>query len=96
MGQGYCPKPSARNLEAYKEKMKFIQSYVNNECHSLSRYNCYLKNNYEFYVEQRQHEAKTTNAHLFYNSSNCIIEILSCKFVSYNKFFILLLLAILL
>ena len=34
MGQGYCPLPSARNLDAWKEKMKFIGSSANNECHS--------------------------------------------------------------
>ena len=96
MGQGYCPKPSARNLEAYKEKMKFIQSYVNNECHSLSRYNCYLKNNYEFYVEQRQHEAKTTNAHLFYNSVDCAYKIFADqKYIKYSFYLIGLLFALL-
>ena len=94
-GQGYCPLPSARKIEAWKEKMKFIQSSVDNNCHSLSRFNCYLKNNYEFYIEKRQHEVKTTEAHLFYNSVDCASKIFAeQKYIKFSFYFIGLLFAL--
>ena len=94
-GQGYCPVPSARNSDAWKEKMKFIQSYADNNCHSLSRFNCYLVNNYEFYVEKRQHEVKTTEAHLFYKSVDCAHKIFAeQKYIKYSFYFIGLLFAL--
>ena len=80
----------------YKSEFKNIFDIINKECHSLSRYNCYLKNNYEFYVEQRQHEAKTTNAHLFYNSVDCAYKIFADqKYIKYSFYLIGLLFALL-
>ena len=96
MGQGYCPLPSARNLDAWKEKMKFIGSSANNECHSLSRFNCYLKNNYEFFAEKRKHEIKTTEAHLFYKSVDCSYKIFAeQRYIKYSFYFIGLLFVLL-
>jgi hypothetical protein len=74
LGQGYCPVPSGKNLEAWTERAKFIANSANNNCHSLSRFDCYTKNNYKFYLEQRYHESKTSKAHLFYNSVDCAIK----------------------
>ena len=71
MGQGYCPLPSAQNLDNWIKKMEFIADSANNKCHSLSRLNCYLNNNYEHFVNQRYYESITTEAHLFYNSIDC-------------------------
>ena len=70
-GQGYCPLPSAKNIKAWKERIQFIGDSANNNCHTLSRFDCYENNNYDFYVKERTHESKTTEAHLFYNSIDC-------------------------
>ena len=95
-GQGYCPLPSARNLEAWKERMKFLGNSAKNGCHSLSRFNCYLKNDYDFFVEKRQHDAKTLEAHLFYNSIDCAYKVfVKQNYIKYNFYFIGLLLMIL-
>ena len=96
MGQGYCPLPSSRNLDAWKERIKFIGNSANNECHSLSRFNCYLKNDYQYHSEKRKHEANTINAHLFYNSIDCAYKVFANQ--NYNKYsfyFIILLFMIL-
>ena len=54
--------------------MKFIVDSANNNCHSLSRLNCYENNNYEYFKQQRNYESKTTEAHLFYNSIDCAVN----------------------
>ena len=88
-GQGYCPVPSGRNLEAWKERIKFLGNSAKNGCHSLSRFNCYLKNNYEFFTEKRKHEAKTIEAHLFYKPIGCAYKIFAKQnFIKYNFYFI--------
>ena len=95
-GQGYCPVPSARNLEAWTERAKFIANSANNKCHSLSRFDCYKKNSYQFYLEQRYHESKTLKAHLFYKSVDCAIKMLGEQtYLKLNFSFALLLLAFL-
>ena len=73
-GIGYCPLPSSRNLGAWKDRIKFIGDSANNHCHTLSRFNCYENNNYDFYVKERIYESKTTEAHLFYNSIDCAFK----------------------
>ena len=78
-GQGYCPLPSAKNEEAWKERIKFIGESANNNCHTLSRLNCYENNNYEYFVEKRTHESKTVEAHLFYNSIDCAFKIFASQ-----------------
>ena len=92
-GQGYCPLPSARNLEAWKDRMKFLGNSAKNGCHSLSRFNCYLKNDYDFYSEKRKHDSKTLEAHLFYNSIDCAFKVfVKQNYIIYNFYYIGLLL----
>ena len=96
MGQGYCPLPSSRNLEAWTEKMKFLGNSANNGCHSLSRFHCYLKNDYVFHSELRRHDAKTLQAHLFYKSIECAYKIFAIQqYINYSFYFVGLLFMIL-
>ena len=88
-GQGYCPLPSARNLEKWNDRIKFIGNAANNGCHSLSRFDCYLKNDFEFYSEQRKHDAETLEAHLFYNSVDCAYKIFAKQnYIKFRFYFI--------
>lgn len=95
LGKGYCPVPSSKNLEEWIKRIQFIGNAANNHCHSLSRFDCYLNNNYDFYVEKRRIESKTIEAHLFYKSVDCSFKM----FVEHNNleynFYFLLLLALL-
>ena len=96
MGQGFCPLPSARNREAWVERMKFIGNSAKNGCHSLSRFNCYLKHDYNFYKEKRQHDAKTLEAHLFHNSIDCAYKVfVKQNYIKYSFYFIGLLFVLL-
>ena len=95
-GQGYCPLPSSKNLEAWKERIKFIGNSANNGCHSLSRFNCYLKNDYEYHSEKRRHDANTLQAHLFYNSIDCAYKIFAKQSFLKNIFYFNVLLFIIL
>ena len=74
-GKGYCPLPSGRNLEEWKNRVNFFGESATNNCHSLSRFNCYLQNDYDFNVKKRIIEQKTTNAHLFYCAVDCAFKI---------------------
>ena len=88
-GQGYCPLPSGRKVKAWKERMQFLGNSAKNGCHSLSRFNCYLKNNYEFFAEKRKQEFNTLKAHLFHNPIDCAYKIFAKQnFIRYNFYFI--------
>ena len=95
-GQGYCPLPSARNLDAWKNRVKFFGNSANNGCHSLSRFNCYLKNDYEFFQEKKRHDASTLDAHLYYNSIDCAYKIFAEQnYIKYSFYLIGLLFVLL-
>ena len=95
-GQGYCPLPSARNPEKWKARIEFIGDSANNGCHSLSRFNCYKNNHYEFYVKQREHESNTTEAHLFYGCVDCAYKMfIKQNNIKFNYYIIVLFLALL-
>jgi hypothetical protein len=90
--KAYCPISRSVNKKMWKKYLKLLNKRYDNQCHTNKRFSCrdeLSQNdlNYLLYYER-----ETIRAHLFYNSSNCIIEILSCRFISYNKFYILLLL----
>ena len=74
-GKGYCPVPSARNLNEWNNRVTFFGESATNNCHSLSRFNCYLQNDYDYNVKKRIIEQKTINAHLFYGAVDCAFKI---------------------
>lgn len=94
-GQGYCPLPSARRMEEWNKRIKYIGESAGNKCHSLSRFNCYLQNDYKEYVQRREMDKNTIEAHLFYNAVPCAETFfVGQEFIKTNLFFILLLIAL--
>ena len=76
-GQGYCPLASNINKDKWNERIKNIAIYAKNECHSLSRYDCYLQNSIDDYKNKKKYDKDTIQAHLFYNSIPCAEKIFS-------------------
>ncbi len=71
-GQGYCPIPININKHEWKKRMNLLSELTNNKCHTLNRFKCYSYDNNDIYEQYHLINAKTTNAHLFFNSSKCI------------------------
>lgn len=90
-GQGYCPLPTNQRKEKWNERIKNIANIAKNDCHSLSRYNCYLKNTLEDINSKKKYDSETINAHLFYNAVPCAEKMFSeYKYNKVNFFLILL------
>ena len=70
-GQGYCPLPSVYRMSDWNNRMKYIGETANNNCHSLSRFNCYLQNSSSYFYNKRMFDKYTVNAHLFYKAEIC-------------------------
>lgn len=70
-GQGYCPLPSSLRMDEWNNRIKNIANSANNNCHTLSRFNCYLQNKIKDFFRQKDNDKNTINAHLFYNSISC-------------------------
>ena len=71
-GKGYCPIPININKHEWKKRMNLLSELTNNKCHTLNRFKCYSYDNYDIYEQYHLISAKTTHAHLLYNSSKCI------------------------
>ena len=95
-GQGYCPLPSSKNPEKWNERVKNLANFAKNDCHSLSRFDCYLQNSIEDMINKRKYDKETINAHLFYDGLPCALKMFSFhKYVKVN-FLILLILCLIL
>ena len=70
-GQGYCPLPSSLRMDEWNNKIQYIANLANNNCHTLSRFNCYTQNSLEIFINKKQYDKKTVDAHLFYNAVPC-------------------------
>ena len=91
-GQGYCPLPSNYTKEKWNERIKNLANIAKNDCHSLSRFNCYLQNNLETYKKKIKYDKDTVNAHLFYNSISCAEKMFSShKYITINFFLLFIL-----
>ena len=73
-GKGYCPIPININKYDWKKRIRILGEMTNNKCHSLNRFHCYLSDTYENYVISRNIALKTTDAHLFVNSPQCVFD----------------------
>ena len=76
-GQGYCPLPSSLRIDEWNERIKFIADFANNNCHTLSRFNCYEQNSMKDFIKIKQHDKKTIDAHLFYKAVPCAEKMFS-------------------
>ena len=93
-GKSFCPIPMTVNRKKWKKYLKLLNKKYDNECHTEKRFECYDELSQSELDDLFSYERETTKAHLFYNSSNCIMEILSNGFISYNKILLLLFLVI--
>ena len=53
---------------------------MNNKCHSESRTECYRNDDYVL-SNIVDYEHQTEKAHLFYNSQDCAVKVLSSSFI---------------
>ena len=72
--------------------MNLLSELTNNKCHTLNRFKCYSYDNNNIYEQYNLINAKTTNAHLLYNSPKCIQNMYGTGFLlKVNLVFILVL-----
>ena len=57
--------------------MQLLAEMTNNECHTLSRFDCYLKKTPEIQHQIKSISAETVEANLFYKSVPCAFAIIS-------------------
>jgi hypothetical protein len=94
-GKSFCPIPMTVNRKKWKKYLKLLNKKYDNECHTIKRFECYDELSQSQLDDLFYYERETKKAHLYYNSSNCIIKILSNGFISYNNILLSLLLVIL-
>ncbi len=94
-GKSFCPIPMTVNRKKWKKYLKLLNKKYDNECHTKKRFECYDELSQSQLDDLFYYERETKKAHLYYNSSNCIIKILSNGFISYNNILLSLLLVIL-
>ena len=90
-GNAYCPIPQTVNKDDWKKYFKLKNKQRDNSCHTERRDKCNDEMSDNDLDELRYYERKTKRAHLFYKSSNCIIEILNSKFINVNMMLIIIL-----
>jgi hypothetical protein len=84
-GIGYCPLPNNYKRNEWVNRVKILAELTANNCHTKSRFHCYLNNNWSKYKEIRSAIAKTTEAHLFHNAISCAYNIFSnCVLIKVN------------
>ena len=91
-GQGYCPLPSSLRMDEWNNRIKFIANFANNNCHSLSRFNCYLQKSLEDFKKMKSYDRNTIDAHLFYKALPCAEKMFSLqKYLNINSLLLVLL-----
>ena len=90
-GEAFCPLPHTVNFDDWKKYFKLKNKQKDNSCHTVRRNECNDEMSDNDLDELRYYERKTKRAHLFYKSSNCIIEILNSKFINVNTLLIIIL-----
>ena len=95
-GQGYCPLPSSSRIDEWTERIQFLADFANNNCHTLSRFNCYSQNTLNDFIIKKSYDKKTIEAHLFYKAVPCAEKMFSFGYYLIYKLFFLILFFILL
>lgn len=76
-GQGYCPLPNGRMKDNWSKRTNYLLELTNNECHTLSRFNCYTKNTLEIKREKARLSSLTLESALFHNAVPCPFGIIN-------------------
>ena len=58
----------------WSKRTNYLLELTNNECHTLSRFNCYTKNTLEIKREKAKLSSLTLESALFHNAVPCILE----------------------
>ena len=74
-GKGYCPIPHSVENEQWVKMMNIKRLLVDNECHSKSRYNCYL-NDKELKKVNRHAIDDLEKGNVFYKAVGCAKKVL--------------------
>ena len=74
-GKGYCPIPHSVDNEQWVKMMNIKRLLVDNECHSKSRYNCYL-NDKDIKKVNRHAIDDLEKGNLFYKAVDCARKVL--------------------
>ena len=83
-GKSFCPLPHTVNVDDWKKYFKLKNKQKDNSCHTVRRNDCNDEMSDSDLNDLRYYQRKTERAHLFYGSSNCIIEILNSGFIKAN------------
>lgn len=75
-GYGYCKLPNSYHKSDWKNRIQFLAELTNNNCHTLSRFNCYEMDTEENEKKKTKLLAKTVSAHLYVNSPSCVYDML--------------------
>ena len=59
------------------DSMQLLAEMTNNECHTLSRFDCYLQKTPEMQHQIKSISAETVEANLFYKAEPCAFAIIS-------------------
>lgn len=73
-GKGYCPIPTKYRFKNWNEKVIMMAEKLNNDCHSLSRSDCYKSDNDEYSRAYRAMLAKTDFAAAFEGAVPCALK----------------------
>ena len=90
-GEAFCPLPHTVNVDDWKKYFKLKNKQKDNSCHTERRNECNDEMSDSDLDELRYYQRKTERAHLFYRSSNCIIEILNSGFIKTNIILLIIL-----
>lgn len=79
-GKAYCPLAHDQDKEIWEKYFKALARKFNNNCHTLSRYNCFTSNEYavndiSFYSHYLE------KGHLFYKAVKCAIKVLNAYYL---------------
>lgn len=69
-GKGYCPIPHSANDEAWRKLMIIQRFKIDNDCHSLNRFNCYIWD-YNFHNLEQYAIDELNEGNVYYKSVDC-------------------------
>ena len=83
-GQGYCPHYHDYSKDDWDEFRELWKEISDNECHTESRFNCYIYDEEDAY-EWKKYKNKLKNGHLFYGCVECAKNVLDSCYIKLNK-----------
>lgn len=88
-GKGYCRKFHDYKTSEWDQYFKYLKRSYDNDCHSMSRYNCY-KEDQDNQNQISRLKNTVIDAHLFEGAVECAQKVLSSNYLTINMSLILL------